>query len=653
VALAATPARRRAVQGILDNTAAEIASLPNSSLRAVAPALHAARLELEKDLRRLLSQVDGDSKFTAQQYRNALVQLRGALEAIEKLDPSLAAILNKGTDTAGVLAVKTVQRDLASFSQIFDQTIKPIPLIAVNAIIEDNGRRTQIVRNKASAARYAGAVGDDIRKQLAIGMIRGENFRQLTKRLIGPGSGIDFSKISGTGLASLAGAISDKQFRRYQAWASRIVRTEILNAYNGAADDTIEALNQLDHRIMRRWNAANDARTCAQCAGLEGEVVPNDSDFSGGIYRPPAHPNCRCGVCAWRSDWEEQSGAHYGKHVDPADIPKASDQPYVDPDPTPSRAAPDIAGGTGTPRAPKAPPVSGQAASAAPAGPTYPIDPAELAKAMEAKLSKGTGAWAELNRGMRNVGDELNQKKIRDGLRKLLERYKMVDRDTGVLNFVSGKTRQTNGHNAFYSASASAMGRGVMGYHVSTAGAMVILDFQVKDAALFLRAKAVGRAATDAEASAMHTLVHESIHGMSPLTMRGGGYGAGTASIIEEVATELSARKVMRETFTELASNPNFHPPIHQMDINPKRAYDSYILKVGKIVQEETKLPHLEVMELLEHAGLGTRSTADECPSMVSFVQKFLEHMPVERSTREIKPQDLRDLIARRIIGEL
>jgi hypothetical protein len=96
--------------------------------------------------------------------------------------------------------------------------------------------------------------------------------------------------------------------------AERIVRTEGINTYNALADSAIDDLEAEDAGWMKRWDASADRRTCPVCSGLDGAQVIPGGGFAAppdeqGVVRthrhPPAHPNCRCAVVAWRREWEK------------------------------------------------------------------------------------------------------------------------------------------------------------------------------------------------------------------------------------------------------------------------------------------------------------------------------------------------------------
>lgn len=298
-------ARRAAIDAVLHNVNAQIAALPGPVLRDLAPALAAAQSETQKAFARILATAKGDETFSAQMYRNALVQLRGAFAAVEKLDPVLGAALTHSVTPTAQLAKKSLEYELAAFSKIFEDTIRTIP-IDLAAVLSTQGKPL-MERYRTSAARYAGNVGKDIRRQLQIGYLRGETVDQLTRRLIaqgGPKGRVALAGVLGEPAARVE-FIADGLFKRYNYWAERLVRTETIHGYNTLADESISQAAQLEPDLRRRWDASLDSRICPICKELDHTIVKVGQAFPGGIDYPPAHPNCRCAICAWMKDWDE------------------------------------------------------------------------------------------------------------------------------------------------------------------------------------------------------------------------------------------------------------------------------------------------------------------------------------------------------------
>jgi len=70
--------------------------------------------------------------------------------------------------------------------------------------------------------------------------------------------------------------------------AKTIARTEIINAYNTAAEKRYKEAGLSETEIL--WSTSFDERTCDICAGYDGMTLAQTGE------RPPAHPNCRCAL---------------------------------------------------------------------------------------------------------------------------------------------------------------------------------------------------------------------------------------------------------------------------------------------------------------------------------------------------------------------
>lgn len=293
-----------AVDRLLAEVAREVNALPPIARRKMAPVLAQARRETASAFSHWLKNAkDAEERFTAQQYRNVIAQLDQALSTIAELEPATFDGLVLADRAAGPLALSHVERELAAFAKEFGGSVIPLPLQHAIATLE--GKETLMKRFASSAARYAGQVGDDIRREISIGMIRGESLRDVAARLVRHGG--PRGKVALEGMKSAPGAVSeiitDGLFKRYDSWADRLARTEVLNAYNVRADETIAVAHEVDHRIERMWSGVEDRRECVICRSLDGKTTAVGEPFPYGYDNPPAHPYCRCTVIAWRSDW--------------------------------------------------------------------------------------------------------------------------------------------------------------------------------------------------------------------------------------------------------------------------------------------------------------------------------------------------------------
>jgi hypothetical protein len=226
---------------------AQVAALPGPAIEAMLPILRQAQLEVANDLERWLSKVpDGKQRYTAQMYRNTLLQLRNALRTIAQLEPTMFGALVNASHLAGGLSVQHLQNEVARFSEIFDGTVKRLPLNVTRIIATSD--RYLIPRHRTSAARYAGQVGQDIRRELAVGVIRGESVSQMTDRLQRLGG--PRGHVALQGVAGEPGAVTERigegLLTRYRHWAERVVRTECLTGDTVVDSAVVRA-------VFRRW----------------------------------------------------------------------------------------------------------------------------------------------------------------------------------------------------------------------------------------------------------------------------------------------------------------------------------------------------------------------------------------------------------------
>lgn len=321
-------ATREQVAGVRRLVREQVAAVERIEPEAIKPVLEVlteARRELREDLRRWMATIDNPTDtFTAHRMRVMLRSLEGTCKALGvKLDEfvdgravhatraerALLDGLRKGTRETGALSVKALETEIGRLGHLFEQSLVG-PQID-QAIVLARGDRLLFKSGRipSSAARYGGNIADDLRFQISVGVARGETFEQLTQRLrrIGGPTG----PVAVRGIMGHPGAIIEDipegLFVRYRHFAERVVRTEMMNAYNIQHREGIRLLNKERSpgtpEYMRRWDATADARVCSICRRLHDTLAPIGGDFPGGYDHPPAHPNCRCVELAWRPDW--------------------------------------------------------------------------------------------------------------------------------------------------------------------------------------------------------------------------------------------------------------------------------------------------------------------------------------------------------------
>jgi len=290
---------KREVKALVQRQQAELDKYTTEQLRVLLPALRKAEADCAALLRQVVEQDGaGELRWSAQRYRVAVAQLRAITHEISR---QLYGRLDEGVEGAQVRSIADIQEQMARFSVAFEGSLRTIPLDV--AAIVAKGDRMMIPRIRSSAARYRGAVFEDIRERLAADILSGASIRETAERLAqsgGPKGFIALQGVAGDPNAVLE-FIPEGLFQRYRFWATRIVRTELVAGYNQAAVDSIEELAADVPDLGRIWIA--DTKACIDCRRLDGKTAKGNDTFPNGAKCPPAHPLCRCSCGAWRPGW--------------------------------------------------------------------------------------------------------------------------------------------------------------------------------------------------------------------------------------------------------------------------------------------------------------------------------------------------------------
>lgn len=315
-------AREAEVKGLLGQLAHEVDALPEPALRSLFPILQEAQKELERDLTRWLSRLDGEERFTTQHLRTALLQVNAAVEKAQKRVPDLKKSYSASALRAAKLAQTHLQREVAFFSVRFGGSLNPTPLLEAAKVVD----HALLDEFDASIRKWGPRTIKNIRKRLAISLAKKETVEQMQRRLVGR-SAKYLTPLATQ--AQKAKVVSRVLWSQAEVDARRIVRTEVINAYNSTKLDMLDELRREDKKWGKRWDAALDYRICARCRALDGIVVPANEKFPTGVSAPPLHPNCRCAVVAWHLDWEPEGASvrFRGAYVAPEGSKRPSRSP--------------------------------------------------------------------------------------------------------------------------------------------------------------------------------------------------------------------------------------------------------------------------------------------------------------------------------------
>lgn len=497
--------------------ARDIQNMDANAVAALRPAMAAAQLELEHDLKKwmkLLGPNAAQLKYTPahlHQVRLILGVAEGAASGNRRTGyPTIASRAVRsvmGLAEAPQKAAQTLKHELESLAGHFAD-IPPPQLVHAAALAA--GKNLVIDRYPKSAARYAGQVKDDLKLQFGIGLAKGETIGQLTKRIANISTfktAVDANHPEHAAKAMAAGLA-----RRYENWANRLVRTELVNSYNYTATQGIKKAHEMDDRVVMVWDAANDMRVCPACRDMHGRnIMPGAKSgffsrvINKGVDYPPLHPYCRCAVVAWMAEWGTEDSE------EPDLIAPVPGQVEIDPD-------------TFEP-----PPPPAQAPT--PVSPLTPLVP-ELAEGLLAAIGEGDEDGVLENIG-RTITDSLSSM----GLHK---------RDLGY-------DRLTVGHPG---AGADAVrewnGKITMAKEVHKGMVEFLENFSRDPVSRKLELETItpkelyGSNRSFKMGDGVRVAIHEHVHGYGPVQM---GHYQGRGVVVEEVATEVTARRIMREQF--------------------------------------------------------------------------------------------------------
>lgn len=546
--------------------ARDIQGMDANALAALRPAMAAAQVELEHDLKKwmaLLGPNAAQLKYTPAHLRQVQLILgvaEGAASGNRRTGyPTIAAkavMSVMGMQQAPQKAAQTLKHELEALAGHFAD-IPPPQLVHAAALAA--GKNLVIDRYPKSAARYAGQVKDDLKLQFGIGLARGETIEQLTKRIANISTfktAVDANHPEHAAKAMAAGLS-----RRYENWANRLVRTELVNSYNYTATQGIKKAHEMDDRVVMVWDAANDMRVCPACRDMHGRnIMPGAKGgffskvINKGVDYPPLHPYCRCAVVAWMAEWGTEDAD------EPDLIAPVPGQVEFDPDtfepPPPPEHAP------------------------TPVGPLTPHVP-ELAEGLMAAVSDGDEGEV-LEKIGKTITDSLNSM----GLHKRDRGYDTLH--VGSPPAGADAVREWNGKITMLKEVHQGMVEFLETFSRDpVARKMELETITPKELYDNHRSFKMG--------DGVRVAVHEHVHGYGPLQKEAyTGHGV----IVEEVSTEVTARRIMRDQFgLDLRSD------------DARGSYQGYIKGMLDVIQKSVPNTSItKAWDILEGASLKFKS---------------------------------------------
>lgn len=272
--------------------------------------LEAQRAQLD----RLTAQQSGRFIDALKRTRIALrdsLELAGGANPAAPLTPSASSVLMAQVDTAIAslqarlgetygemataayeLAARHVEEQLRTFAAASGFTAPPLQIEAAVAL--QDGLLLQ--HYQRSVATYGAELAQKAQAAIVEGTLRRQSWAAIERRIAG---------ISGIFAQDYYGG--NARDERRQSRAERIVRTEILSAYNRAHLLDSAALEAQDPGFLKQLVAVLDSRTGEDSIFVDGQIRAINKPFQdnqGRIYmHPPNRPNDREIVVLVRPEW--------------------------------------------------------------------------------------------------------------------------------------------------------------------------------------------------------------------------------------------------------------------------------------------------------------------------------------------------------------
>lgn len=260
----------------------------------------------EKDLRRRLRQAEslsgpGSSSFTATQLRATLAQVQHVLRDLQLgikdvvIDSAKDQAESASEDVIDYLATadhafKGIAQPLAiDEAAVMERAVSGVQTTALRRLmygVDNAGAATITTATRAGVlARYGESVITKFEEQLRVSLVSRRSLDEVRSALIK----------ESPFLKGVAGH-----------WAERIVRTELMGAYNRAGWEATKAADDELGDMVKILSATFDNRTGADSFAVHGQIRRPEEPFHwwGGAYmHPPNRPNDREVVVPHRISW--------------------------------------------------------------------------------------------------------------------------------------------------------------------------------------------------------------------------------------------------------------------------------------------------------------------------------------------------------------
>lgn len=177
------------------------------------------------------------------------------------------------------------------------------------------GVKASLLRQHATSVdRYGSAMIGDFERIMQVGLVNRLSADDVIRSLVGhagPRGRVSLSARAlpdGSVVRLREGDAPEGLFRQRRYWAERIVRTELMTAYNAGTQASLEEEEATDFPDLKRMILSTfDRRTGEDSVFVHGEIRGVREPFTDGAGRvylyPPARPNDRERIVPWREAW--------------------------------------------------------------------------------------------------------------------------------------------------------------------------------------------------------------------------------------------------------------------------------------------------------------------------------------------------------------
>ena len=278
-------------RGVIERNQLLLESAETRAARQVAQAYNQARREL---LDLMIERWTGAATLTPSQQLDLLRRLN-LLQLIDSrlgaLEREVGLVLRDAVVNCRELALEQIGRELMLLPVELRPNLAQFTLIDFSLVEEFAPAALRDLANVRQATMLT------LRRELQTGLLQGQGFPQLARRL----------------MAATPTGEAPAVWRNGQLSADRLVRRVVVQANNMSKQSAMEAINRDGKiKVQKQWVASIGQRTTKTCLRLHGQIrdvdqpfdVEAEPRFARQLMTSPAHWNCRSSVVMYHPAFE-------------------------------------------------------------------------------------------------------------------------------------------------------------------------------------------------------------------------------------------------------------------------------------------------------------------------------------------------------------